>query len=99
MLTQEDRINVKLIKKIMTEKKTAFPSLRKKDKKKVQLEIEKVNELLPNIPTSKIIELNELIYARAKLFCNKIGVPRGNPNENTKPEWKSSRERQVRKLH
>ena len=33
-LTQEDKIKIELIKKIMTEKKTALPSLRNQDWKK-----------------------------------------------------------------
>ena len=31
-----------------------------------------MNELLTHISTNNIIELNELIYARAKLVCDKI---------------------------
>ena len=40
-----------------------------------KVETEKINKLLPNIPTDNITKLNELIYAGAKLVCDKIGVP------------------------
>ena len=39
---QEDKMNVELIKKIMTEKKTTLPSLRNQDGKKVKVETKKV---------------------------------------------------------
>ena len=50
---------------------------------KIKIEIEKANKLNPNI----VAELNELIYTRAKLVWDKIGVSLRNPNINTKPEW------------
>ena len=61
MLTQEDRKNVELIKKIMREKKTTLPSLRNQDRKNVKVETEKLNKLLTNIPAGNINKLNELI--------------------------------------
>ena len=33
------------------------------------------------------MELNELIYARAKLVCSKIGVPLKNADRNSKHGW------------
>ena len=77
-LTHEIKIKVDLIKKIMTEKKTALPSLRSQDRKKVKVEIEKINKLFTIIQTNNITELNELIYAGTKLVCDKIGVPLRN---------------------
>ena len=50
----------------MYEKKTTLHSLKSKT--------EKVNDLLTNIPTNDFMELNNLIYAEAKLVCEKIGV-------------------------
>ena len=71
----------------MTEKKSSLPSLRNQDWKKVKVETVKVNKLLRNIPKGNFIELNELINARAKLVCDKIGVLLRNSNRNTKPGW------------
>ena len=51
----------------MSENETTLPSLRKQDWGKVKSETEKVNNLLTNIPTDDITELNDLIYAGAKL--------------------------------
>ena len=69
MLTLEDKINVNLIEKIMTERKITLPSLRNKDWKKVAIETENVNKLLPKNPKSNIIEVNKLIYSGVKLVC------------------------------
>ena len=84
MLTQEDKINLQLRKKIMTEKKTSLLPLRNQDWKN-QGKTEKGNKLFPNISTDCITELNEQIYAGAKLVNDKISVPLGNSNRNTKP--------------
>ena len=70
----------------MRETETTTPFLRYQDWKKVKVETEKVNKLLPNIPACNITKLNKLIYARVKLACNKIGVLQRNPNRNTKHE-------------
>ena len=53
----------------MTEKKITLPSFGNKDLKKATVETEKISKLLTNIPTGDITELNELIYAGAKLAC------------------------------
>ena len=98
MLTQKDRINLELIKKIMIENKIALTSLRNQDWKKPWVETEKLMKLLPNILIGNINKLNELIYAVAKLVCDKIGVPQGNSNKNTKPGWEKRLEGQIKKL-
>ena len=85
MLTQADRKNVELIKKIMTEEKTTLSSLRNQNWEKVQVETEKVNILLKHILTNNITELNEVNYAGAKLVRDKIGIPQRNTHRNTKP--------------
>ena len=69
ILTQ-DKINVELIKKIMTEKKTILPSLRKQDWKKDKIETKKISKLLTNIPTN-ITKFNKLFYTGAKLVSDK----------------------------
>ena len=72
----------------MTEKKTILPSLRNQYWKKVLVETEMVNKLLPNIPTGNITELNELVYAGVKLVSDKISKHLRNLNKNTKPGYK-----------
>ena len=52
----------------------------------------------PNSPTNNITELNELIYAGAKLACDKTGVFQSNPNQNRKPEWEIRLEGLAKKL-
>ena len=56
MLTQKDKIYVKLIKK------TTLHSLKNQDWKKVKIETEKLKRLFPNVPMDNITELNKLIY-------------------------------------
>ena len=79
----------------MTEKKTTLLSIWNQDWKK-SVETEKVNKLLPNIPTSNITKLNVLTYAEPKLVSDKIGVPQRNPNRNTKSGLKIRLEGQVK---
>ena len=38
-----------------------------------------------DISAGNITDLNELIYAGAKLVCDEIGIPLRNTNRNTKP--------------
>ena len=85
MLTQENKINVELIKKIMNEKKTTLRSLRNQEWKNGKVENENVNKLLTNIQTGNITERNEPISAVAKLNSYKIVVNLRNANRNTKP--------------
>ena len=69
-LTQEGKFNVETMKRNMSEKKTSLLSL-----SGTRSETEKVNDLLTNIPTNNITDLNDLIYAGAKLVCEKSGSP------------------------
>ena len=81
MLTREDKINVELIKKVITEKKTILPFVRNQNWKKHKRETEKVNKPLPNIPTDNITKLNNLIYAGAKLARDKTVGTRRKSNK------------------
>ena len=44
-----------------------------------------MNQMLPYISTNNISELNYLIYAGAKLVCEKIGVPSKSTKKQSKP--------------
>ena len=59
----------------MNSEKTILPSLRNIEWKTLKIETNKINHVLPYIPTNNITELNELIYAGAKLVYEKIGIP------------------------
>ena len=69
----------------MYEGKSTLLSQKNQDWKNVKVESKKVNKLLKHIPSDYINELNELIYAGAKLVNDKIGTSQRNPNRNTKP--------------
>ena len=45
----------------------------------------KINQLLPYIPTNNITELNEVIYAGEKLVCEKTGIPAKSTKKKSKP--------------
>ena len=72
--------------------KTTLPSLRNTKWRTIKKETNKINQVLPYISTNYITELNELIYAGAKLVCEKIGIPskstKKNQNLDRKFDWK-----------
>ena len=72
----------------MSSEKTTLPSLRNLEWKTLKLETNKINHILPYISTNNITELNELIYAGAKLVCEKIGIPSESTKKQSKPGWK-----------
>ena len=74
-LSQEHKINLENVQRIMNWEKTSRPSLRNIEWRKLKIETEKINQILRHIPTNNITELNELIYAGAKLVREKIGIP------------------------
>ena len=73
----------------MSEKKTTLPSLKNQDWRTVKSETKKVSDSLTNILTNDITELNDLMYAGAKLVCEKIWAPlkttgrKSNPGGNS----------------
>ena len=92
-------MNLENSKRIMYEKKTTLPSLRNHVWKTVNAKTEKINELLTLISTKIITELNELIYAGAKLDCKKIGFTlKKNESRISKSGWKIRLETQIGNL-
>ena len=73
----------------MNGEKTTLPSLRNIKWRTVKKETEKINQALTYISTNNITELNELIYAGAKLACEKK-ARRKNQNQDGKFDWKHS---------
>ena len=47
------------------------------------------------IPTNNITDLNELIYAGAKLVCENIGISSKNTKAKSKPGWEFRLETQI----
>ena len=67
-ISQEQKINLENVKRIMSSEKTILPSLRNIEWKTLKIETNKINHILPYIPTNNNTDLNELIYAGAKWF-------------------------------
>ena len=74
-LLQEQKINLENGKRIISSEKTIIPSLRNIEWKTLKIKTDKINLILPYIPTNNITDLNELIYAGAKLVGEKIWIP------------------------
>ena len=71
----------------MNSEKTTLPSLRNIERRTLKTEANKINKILPYISTNNITELNDLIYAGAKLVCGKIGVLSKSTKKQLKPGW------------
>ena len=63
----------------------------------MKTETNKINQELPYTSTNNITELNELIYAGAKLVCEKIGIPSKSTNEKSKQDRKFKADKNLRK--
>ena len=59
--------------------------------------MDKINHILPYIPTNNITKLNELIYAGAKLVCEKTEIPSKSTKKQSKPGWQIRLETQIKK--
>ena len=81
----------------MSSGKTILPSLRNIEWKTLKIETNKINHILPYIPTNNITELNELIYAGVKLVCENIGIPLKSTMKQQKLGWEIRLESQIKK--
>ena len=97
-LPQEQKFNLENSKRSMNSEKITLPSLRNIEWTIVRAETNKVNQVLAYISTNNITELNELIYAGAKLVCEKIGFPSKSTKEKSKPGWEFRLETQIKNL-
>ena len=66
----------------MTEKNTTSPPPWNQDWKNSESKTENVNKLSKITRTGHISRINELIYAGAKLVCEKIGIRKGTRKKN-----------------
>ena len=98
-LSQEQKTNVENVKRIMKSEKTKLPSLRNIVWRTLKTETNKINQILPYISTNNITELNELIYAGAKLVCEKIGIPSIITKKQSKLGWEIRQETQIKKIY
>ena len=97
---QEQKLNLENLKRIMNSEKITLPSLRNIEMGIVRAETNKVNQVLTYISTNNITELNELINARAKLLCEKIGISSKRKKEKSKPgsEFRQETQRKQAKI-
>ena len=95
---EEQKVNLENVKRIMNSEKTILPSLRNIEWKTLKIETNKINHILPYIPTNNITELKKSIYAGAKLVCENIGIPSKSMKKQQKPGWEIRLESQIKKL-
>ena len=95
-LSQEQKVNLENVKRIMNSEKTILPSLKNIEWKTLKIETNKINHILPYKPTNNITELNELIYAGAKLVRENIGIPLKSTKKQQKPGWEIRLESQIK---
>ena len=81
----------------MSSEKSILPSLRNTEWKTLKIETNKINHILLYIQTNNITELNELIYAGARLVCEKIGIPSKSTKKQSKQGWEIRLETQIKK--
>ena len=84
-LSQEQNVTLQNVQRIMNSEKTILPSLRNIEWKTLKVETNKINHILPYIPTNNKTELNELIYEGAKLVCENIGIPSKSTKKQQNP--------------
>ena len=82
----------------MNSEKITLPSLKRIEWRIIGTEKNKVNQVMTYVSTNNISELNELIYAGAKLVCEKCGIPSKTMKVKSKPEWEFPLETQIKNL-
>ena len=97
-LTQEQKLILRNLKRILNSQKTTLRSLRNIEWRIVKVETNKVNQVLTCISTNDITKLSELIYAGTKLVCEKIEIPSKITKGKSKPGWEFQLETQIKNL-
>ena len=98
-LSQEQKVNLENVKRIMSSEKTILPSWRNIEWKTLKIETEKINHILPYIPTNNI---TNLCRSKIILWENwdplkkheetvKIGMGNSTGNANKKKTRKQAR--------
>ena len=95
--TQEQKVNLENLKRIMNGEKTTLPSLRNIEWWTFNTETKKIHQVLPYISTNNITELNEQICLGAKLVCEKIGILSKSTKKTSTTGWEILLETQIKK--
>ena len=67
LLTQEEKINVEIIKRMMSEKETTLPSLRNQEWKTVKVETEKNKLIINTYPNEQHHRIKQINLCRSKI--------------------------------
>ena len=96
-LTDDENKGISRLNEILNEERRKLPSMRSVDKKKLNIEVERVNKLLGNIIIEDITKLNELIYAGAVLVAEKLHMFKGKTKQSK--SWEYRIEQQIKNLN
>ena len=83
---------------MMSEKKNHMAISEESRVENSQCRNRKDKQMINTNSTNNITELNELIYARGKLFCGEVTVLLMNTSKHSKPGWKIRLETKIKKL-
>ena len=98
-LSPEEVEVIKKLEEILQEEEKRLPSLRRIDRRKLKEVTRKVDAVLKKIETNDITTTNDLIYARAVVVTDLVGLKRGNRQTGKEPWWKRRLENQVKMLN
>ena len=99
VLNESQREITESLREIMREKKTAEGLFFKKvDKSRLKIQVQKVNQVIHNIPTRNITETNDLIRAATVWVAEQLGIKKVEFREKREPWWKRRIERDVKQL-
>ena len=96
-VSQEQKINLENLKRIINSKKTTLPSLRNIEWRILKIETNKINQVLPYMSTKNINELNELNLGVCSV-CEKTGIASKNTKKKSKPGGKTRLEAHIKNL-
>ena len=83
---------------MQSKERERLPSIKKISKKKILVEVQKVNEVLDKIKSNDITMTNDLIYAAAVVVTERLGVKMSKRDAAKEPWWKRRLEDQIKQL-
>ena len=98
-MTVDEREIVRRIEEIMLESdRRRLPALKGVGKRKIQIEVKKVDSVLKKIESENITSTNSLVYAGAVVVTERLGVKLKLKEDVREPMWKRRLEGQIKQL-
>ena len=98
-LSEEHRVIVEQLKRIMVEGRTGYGIMFKKVNKKVlKVQTDRINELINYLNNKSITETNDLIRAGSVWVAGRIGLKKAEHKKKNEPRWKRRIEGDIKRL-